>query len=270
MSGNDLAGTVILVVGASSGIGRRFSELAADAGAAVAITARRAELLDEFAADLNSRGRPCSAHPADATDAAAAREVVEQVIDLHGGIDVVLLNAGGAPALDLRTSSAEAITGYMRTNYDVAVNYLVPVLAHMRARGHGTVAHTNSLAGWYGIPLQGPYSAAKAALRVLFDTYRIEYAGTGIRFVSIYPGFVRTDATVGDGMSAPGEIDEDTAAEHMIRAVVRARDSYAFPRSTAALVHFGRIVPPRVRRAILAKLLLDDQQPGGETGEQRR
>ncbi|WP_062993088.1 SDR family NAD(P)-dependent oxidoreductase [Nocardia anaemiae] len=260
MPRTDLTGKIVLVVGASSGIGRRFAELAAEAGAVVAITARRTELLDQIVAAQQALGHRCSAHPADATDAAAARDVVEQVIRLYGRIDLVLLNAGGAPALDLSTLTADAITGYMRTNYDVAVNYLVPVLTHMRERGTGTVAHTNSLAGWYAIPLAGPYSAAKAALRVLIDAYRIEYAASGIRFVAIFPGFVRTEATVGDGMPAPGEIDEDTAARHMLRAVTRATESYSFPWPLATLVGFGRLLPARARRAVLGQMLRIQQR----------
>lgn len=256
MTRNRLDGKVVLVVGASSGMGYRFAQRAADAGAIVAVTARRAALLNQLVTAQTDRGHRCSAHPADATDPAAAQRVVEQVIDRHGRIDVVLLNAGGAPALDLTDLTAKDITAYMRTNYDVAVNYLVPVLRHMRERGSGTVAHTNSLAGWYGIPLQGPYSAAKAALRVLFDTYRIEYANSGIRFVSIYPGFVGTERTVDDGMAAPGELNADTAADHMIRAVAGRRESYSFPRSMAALVGFGRIVPTRARHAILRRMPL--------------
>ncbi|WP_280438061.1 SDR family NAD(P)-dependent oxidoreductase [Nocardia carnea] len=255
MPSASLAGKVVLVIGASSGMGRRFAELAAAAGATVAISARRAELLNEIADTQNALGHRCSAHPADATDAAAAQQVIDQVVDLYGLIDMAVLNAGGAPALDLTILSADDITGYMRTNYDVTVNYLVPIVRQMRSQGSGTIAHTNSLAGWYGIPLQGPYSAAKAALRVLFDTYRAEYARSGIHFVSIYPGFVRTDATIGDGMPAPGEIDEDTAAEHMIRAVIGRGESYSFPRSTAGLVGVGRIIPARARRAILRRLL---------------
>lgn len=254
MTRNSLSGKVILVVGASSGMGRRFAEIVGDAGATVAVTARRHELLEELVKSGRERGGTFSAHPADATDAAAARQVVDEVLDTHGRIDLVLLNAGGAPALDLHALDAEEITAYMRTNYDVAVNYLVPVLRYMSDRGQGVIAHTNSLAGWYGIPMQGPYSAAKGALRILFDTYRSEFSGSGVRFLSIYPGFVRTEATLGDGMGAPGEIDEDSAARHIVEAMLGDSEAYSFPRSTAALVGVGRAVPARVRRVILGRL----------------
>lgn len=191
----------------------------------------------------------------DATDPVAAQSVVADVLERHGKIDVVLLNAGGAPALDLTRLDAADITSVMDANYDVAVNYLVPVLRHMTERGTGVIAHTNSLAGWYAVPLQGPYSAAKAALRVLFDAYRIEYAGSGVRFVSIYPGFVATEATEGDGMPAPGEISEQEAADHVLRALSSGRESYSFPRAMSTLVGLGRLLPTTLRRKVIKKVV---------------
>lgn len=252
MSTRDLAGLRVLVVGASSGMGKHVALQLAARGAVVAVTARRAELLDQLAETITASGGVATTHAADATDPEAAAAVAEEVV-AGGGIDIALLNAGGAPAIDLHTVDAAAVTGYMRSNYDVSVNYLVPLTRYMAGRGKGTIAHTNSLAGWYGIPLQGPYSAAKAALRVLFDTYRIEYADTGIRFLSIYPGFVGTEATVGDGMPAPGEISEEQGASHIVDALLGSRASYSFPRSTTAAVHGGRLLPTRVRHAVLRR-----------------
>ena len=224
----------------------------------MAVTARRADRLENVAATITDAGGRCSVHPADAGNPAAAQSVVADVIDRHGRIDAVLLNAGGAPALDLTRLGAADITATMTANYDVAVNYLVPVLRHMSERGSGVIAHTNSLAGWYAIPLQGPYSAAKAALRVLFDAYRIEYAGSGIRFVSIYPGFVATESTQGDGMPAPGEISEDQAAEQVLRAMVSGRHAHSFPRAMSTLVALGRVLPPKLRHRVLKKVVPAD------------
>ncbi|GJO49952.1 short-chain dehydrogenase [Mycobacterium marinum] len=244
-----------LIVGGSSGIGRSVAERAARRGATVAVTARRTDRLASLAATIAEMGGSCSIHPADATDPVAAQSVVADVLERHGKIDVVLLNAGGAPALDLTRLDAADITSVMDANYDVAVNYLVPVLRHMAERGTGVIAHTNSLAGWYAVPLQGPYSAAKAALRVLFDAYRIEYAGSGVRFVSIYPGFVATEATEGDGMPAPGEISEQEAAEHVLRALSSGRESYSFPRAMSTLVGLGRLLPTTLRRKVIKKVV---------------
>jgi NAD(P)-dependent dehydrogenase (short-subunit alcohol dehydrogenase family) len=74
-----------------------------------------------------------------------------------------------------------------------------------------------------GIPRQGPYSAAKAAVRLLIDAARVELAPEGLRFTSLYPGFVATARANADGLPKPFQISEKAAARHVIRALRRAR-----------------------------------------------
>jgi NAD(P)-dependent dehydrogenase (short-subunit alcohol dehydrogenase family) len=242
---------VILVVGGSSGIGSAVALKLAAAGAIVAVTARRADRLAQVEAAIRGRGGECMTLPANAEDPKAAEGVVAAVVARHGRLDAILLNAGGAPALDMRQMTATDVLSYMRSNYDVMVNYLFPALAQMRRQGHGLVAQTNSLAGFIGTPLQGPYSAAKAAGRLLIDTCRLEFARDNIRFVSIYPGFVSTEATQGDGMPAPMEISEDAAAAHVIKALRQERWDYAFPFPMSGLVALLRAMPKAWSAAIL-------------------
>jgi NADP-dependent 3-hydroxy acid dehydrogenase YdfG len=185
-------GKVALVVGASSGIGRMLALRLAKEGAKVVATARRADRLATLAEEIERDGGSCAVFAADAENAADAERVVQACVLRHGRIDLVMLNAGGAPAIDMRMMQAADVTRYMRSNYDVAVNYLFPVLQQMRRQGSGLVAQTNSLAGFLGVPLQGPYSAAKGALRLLIDTCRVEFEPFGIKFVSVFPGFVAT------------------------------------------------------------------------------
>jgi NADP-dependent 3-hydroxy acid dehydrogenase YdfG len=237
---------VVFIVGASSGIGRAVAVRLAWEGAILAVGARRADRLEALVAELRGIGASALAVPFDAADEAASEAAVETVISAFGRIDAVLLNAGGAPALDLRELSAAEVKGWFASNVDVTVNVLMPVLARMRAAGGGLVVHTNSLAGFAGIPLQAPYSAAKAATRMLIDAARIEFADDRIRFVTVYPGFVATDRTQGDGMPAPREISEDRAADEVVSAMRRERWDAAFPASTAALVRLLRILPKRV------------------------
>ena len=224
----------ILVVGASSGMGRTISLRFAQAGARVAVTARRAAMLEELVEAIEKENGVALALPADATDERAAAKVVGQVIESFGGIDMVLLNAGGAPAIYMPKMTAHEVKSYMQSNYDTVVNYLFPVLEHMKQRRGGLVVHTNSLGGFYGVPLQGPYSAAKAAARLLIDTCRIEFEQFGIRFVSLYPGFIATEVTKGDGMPAPGEISEEEAVDYMVGAIRREDWDFMFPPHAAA------------------------------------
>lgn len=233
----------VLIVGASSGIGKGLALKLAEQGARVMVAARRLDKLEAVAREARARGGQCIAHAVDAQDGEAAERLVQACVQAYGGLDLLVLNAGGAPALDLRVLQAAEVLSYMRSNYDVAVNVLMPALHHMRERRAGVVAVTNSLAGLMGVPLQGPYSAAKGALRLLIDTARVEFAGDGIRFVSIYPGFVATEAVAGDGMKPQFELTEAQAVDHMLRAIRSGRMDYAFPLRTKMLVSLANLLP---------------------------
>jgi NADP-dependent 3-hydroxy acid dehydrogenase YdfG len=172
--------------------------------------------------------------------------VVKTTIEQFDRIDIVLLNAGGAPALDMRQMDAASVNQYMRSNYDVIVNYLFPVLEQMKIQRGGLVAHTNSLAGFIGVPLQGPYSAAKAATRLLIDTCRIEFAEYGVKFTNVYPGFVGTEVTKNDGMPAPFEISEDKAAEHIIDALRKEKWDYLFPFIMRWQIRLAQMLPKKI------------------------
>ena len=244
---------IILVVGASSGMGRGVAIAVANEGAQVVATARRKKQLETLVEEITQRGGVCVVFPADALDESAAAAVVASTIDRFGRIDLALLNVGGAPALDMRMMSASEVNGYMRSNYDVVVNYLFPVLRQMAKQGFGIIAQTNSLAGFLGVPLQGPYSAAKGAVRLLIDTCRIEFAPYGIKFVSIYPGFVATERTADHEMPAPLEISEAQAVAHILYALRRERSDYLFPFSMRWRVLLARILPKSVTNRVLAR-----------------
>lgn len=244
---------VILIVGASSGMGRVVALKLGAAGAKLAVTARRKDKLDSLAAEIKAKGGECLALAEDALDEHAAESVVKTTVEHFGSIDVVLLNAGGAPAIDMRKMNAAQVRHYMRTNYDVIVNYLFPVLEQMKKQKSGLIAHTNSLAGFIGVPLQGPYSAAKGAARLLIDTCRLEFAEYGIKFTSIYPGFVATEITKNDGMPAPMEISEEKAADYILYALRKEKPDYLFPLVMRWLIRLAMVIPKPVLNWILRK-----------------
>lgn len=246
---------VVLVVGASSGMGRALAVRLAQEGAWVVATARRKELLNDLQLEITLQGGKCLVSAVDALDEHAAADLVGEIVELYGRLDVVVLNAGGAPALDMREMNASDVTAYMRSNYDVVVNYLFPALEHMSRQGHGFVVHTNSLAGFLGVTLQGPYSAAKGALRLLIDTCRIEFGNRGIRFLSLYPGFVATAKTANDGMPAPLEISEAAAVDHMLYAMRSQRWDYLFPWPMRWLIRLARVLPKPITLWVLRREL---------------
>jgi NAD(P)-dependent dehydrogenase (short-subunit alcohol dehydrogenase family) len=250
MSTGSLRGRTVLVAGASSGIGWHVARQIAGRGATVVMTARRAELLDSLAAQIRAGGGACLALAADGTDPQAVEAMLAAAETEVGPIHAALLNIGAGPEYHLPTATVADILGAMTNNYEVTVNYLVPLVARMRGRG-GLIAHTNSLAGLLGVPMQGPYSAAKAAVRVLLDTYRTELRGSGIRFLSIYPGFVATERTADDGIPAPFEITAEHCAARIVRAMESRRNDVAFPWQTAALTRLLRSVPKPLASRIM-------------------
>jgi len=244
-------GKVALIVGASSGIGRKLAIRLSGEGVRVVATARRKGRLNALAVEIARKGGVCAVYAADAEDPSEAERVVQACLTLHGRIDMVFLNAGGAPAIDMRNMAAREVTAYMRSNYDVAVNYLFPVLHQMKLQRDGLVFQTNSLAGFLGVPLQGPYSAAKGALRLLIDTCRVEFSEFGIRFVSVYPGFIATEATANDGMPAPMELTEEQAVDHLMFALRRELWDYLFPLRMRWLIRLAMFLPKRITTRIL-------------------
>ncbi len=185
------------------------------------------------------------------------KDAVQLIVKTFGTIDAALINVGDGPSFDMATTAAEPVLHNMAINYNTLVYSLLPVIAVMKQQKHGLIAHTNSLPGFLGLPRQGPYSAAKAAGRILMDTCRIELAPWNIKFLSLYPGFVATERVSDDGIPAPFEISETTAAKHMVYAMEKEKRDYLFPFSLRWLIRLARILPKSVVASITKKMMND-------------
>jgi short-subunit dehydrogenase len=248
----------ILIAGASSGIGRQVALLLSQHNNRLIISARRQGELESLAAEITANGSQAIAIPCDALIKEQAQACVEEAVKEFQQIDIALLNIGDGPAFNMSKTSVDEINHNTQLNYGTQVNFLVPLIAQMKQQGFGLIAHTNSLAGFLGLPMQGPYSAAKAAGRILMDSCRIELKPFGIKFVSIYPGFVATERVQGDGIPSPFEISEIDAAKHVIRALEKQKADYLFPFATASLVRLARILPKALSNKLLAKAVPAD------------
>lgn len=245
----------ILITGASSGLGRALAIALSKQGNRIVATARRESLLRELTDEIEASGGQCVFHAVDATDPTSGEEVLAVGIAAFGRIDVAVLNAGGAAVTNMSNASAERVREVMRVNYDTLANFLCPTIEHMRGVG-GIIAYTGSPAGYFGLPKSGPYSAAKAAGRMLFDTCRIELAGSGISFVALYPGFTYTEGLVDEEVPIKALIiNKDRAVGEMIWAMERRKAHHMFPKRIRFLMTLARMAPEPLRRAVLQRFV---------------
>jgi hypothetical protein len=184
---------VVVVTGASSGIGRATALAAARAGAQVVLAARRETRLHQVAAEIRRLGAVAHVFPLDLSDHAAATYLVDATIVRCRRLDVLINNAGYglyARIEDAHPDDFERI---------FAVNVLSPLAAmraavlHMRRQGEGHIVNVASLAAARGLPGMGVYCATKAALVSATEALRAELHGSGVRASVVSPGPVHTE-----------------------------------------------------------------------------
>jgi NAD(P)-dependent dehydrogenase (short-subunit alcohol dehydrogenase family) len=188
-----LDGRVALIFGASSGIGRAAAALFAEAGAAVALAARRGSQLAELAAELGTSGHRALALPTDVSHRDQVDRAVAATVERFGRIDVVV-NAAGLNTQHRRISDlAQAEWDrVLMTNLTGAFNTTQAVLPHLRAHGGGLIIQFSSVSGRWGDLSGAAYQASKHGVVGLCQATMVEERLNGIRVTAILPGLVDT------------------------------------------------------------------------------
>jgi ribitol 2-dehydrogenase len=207
-----LAGKVAVVTGASAGIGLAVAREVHRLGATVVIAARSRKRLDAAVASVGERTAPIVA---DVTQAEDVERLVAVTIETHGGIDVLVANAGVYVGGDLWDSDPAAIEQLVETNVTGVVRTVRAALPHMLERGSGDVVVTSSVSGHQAIYWEPVYSASKHALQAFVHGVRRQLIGTGVRMGAIAPGVVLNDLW---GVSDSAEIEEKVASGEGIRS----------------------------------------------------
>ena len=246
---------VVLITGASSGIGRALALALARRGARLGLLARRAEALEEVAGEVEAAGGHAFAVVADVRKSEAVKAAVELVEREWGRVDVLVANAGiGGGRTSAREFPLSRATEVFDTNVVGVMNSVAAVLPGMLARGGGHVVGISSIAGFQGLPGSGAYCASKAALSTLLESLRVELRGSGVRVTTIHPGFIRTPLTAGRERRMPFLMEAGPAAERIVRAVERGRANFAFPWQLALIARVANGLPNPVRERILARV----------------
>ncbi len=188
-----LTGQVVLITGASSGIGEATARLLAQNGARVVITARRQKRLDTLAHELDRTGVNVLAVAGDITVDADRRRWVGAALAKFGRIDALINNAGYGTRGPVEIVPVDAVRRNFETNVFSLLALTQLVLPQMRARGDGCIVNIGSVAGRIARPLSSIYDSTKHALEALTDGLRGELKPFGVRVTLIRPGYIVTE-----------------------------------------------------------------------------
>jgi len=235
---------VVLITGASSGIGRGLAIELARRGAKLGLVARRAELLHEIVSNLAAPQRANTlALAADVEELQSVRGAAERLISQFGRVDVLIANAGIGVTNPGAEFDAAKFSSVINVNLIGAANSVAAVLPEMVVRGSGHLVAISGLAAYRDLPKSAAYCASKAGLSVMFESLRLDVAPRGINVTIIHPGFIKTPLTAGRQARLPWLMEVDEAVHKMLRAIEKRKKSYAFPWQLATIVRAGMIMP---------------------------
>jgi len=231
----------VFLTGASSGIGLALAREFARRGALLGLVARRVEALRTLAAELPGR---CEIYALDITNRqqliAAARDFQAR----RGPTDIVIANAG--ISVGVQTEHYEDLAEFDRvlaTNLSAVASCFHPFIGPMRKRRHGTLVAIASVAGVRGLPGSEAYCASKAALISYCESLRVDLRGSGVRVVTVAPGFIRTPMTAANPYPMPFLMDADAFAGRAARAIVRGTSFVVIPWQMAWVARLLRVLP---------------------------
>ncbi|MCE9563513.1 MAG: SDR family NAD(P)-dependent oxidoreductase [Planctomycetes bacterium] len=246
-----LAGQVVIVTGASSGIGWELARQIAAEGAKVGLIARRAEPLQELQKLIAAAGGTAAVVVADVGQREQVEAAFRSLNDQLGPVDLVIANAGiGKPTL-LDPVNMTDVEDTFRINLMGVIYTLSAALPTMLGRKTGHLVGISSLAGHRGLPGESAYCASKAAVIVYLDSLRIHLRGTGIQVTTVCPGFVTTPMTVANKFHMPQLMTAEYASRKIIRAIKRGKKVYNFPWRLTMIVKLSRWLPDRLMNWIM-------------------
>ncbi|MDF3339791.1 SDR family oxidoreductase [Mycolicibacterium septicum] len=235
MTADPIAGAVVAITGASSGIGEATARLLAARGARLVLGARRKDRLDRLAAELVAAGSRAVALSVDVTRRRDVETLVETATSEFGGLDVLVNNAGISKIGPLSDGDVDGWSAMIDVNLRGVLHGIAAATPVFRRQGHGHFVTTVSTAGLKIVPDMGVYAATKNAVRTVMEALRQESTDGVIRTTSISPGFVRTELD--------GSIDDP-----VLRARIRSdMDEFGLaPEAVARAVAFAIEQPPDV------------------------
>lgn len=234
----DIRGKIIIITGASSGIGAATARELARRGATVVLAARREQDLKALAAEIAEHGGTALVVACDVSRPADIERLVQTTVEAYGRVDVLINNAGinaGHTAATVDDAYLERIVG---VNLLAPIRTIRAVVPHMQRQGGGLIINIGSVAG--EVATNSLYSATKFGLRGLTDAVRRELRHANIQVVLVAPGFIRTPLTKGLKLPMPGP---EAVALTIAGVIHRPRRRAVVPWPYGPVMYLAKLFP---------------------------
>lgn len=189
----DIHGKVVVITGASGGIGLATARCFAKEGAKLVLAARSADKLDQLVSELRQQGVEAAAVPTDVRKVESVRQMVEAAIQQFGRVDVLINNAGQAIAGTIAEINTDDLHQIIDLNVFGPIYAMQAVVPVMRRQGGGIIVNISSMTSKMTIPGLAGYASTKAALNLITQTARGELAADNIRVLLVLPRMTETD-----------------------------------------------------------------------------
>ncbi len=262
---------VVIITGASSGIGEACAWQFAKMGYNVVLAARRKDVIDRLAKELLTFGMGTMAVQTDVSDEQQCKQLIEKTMEQFGRIDVLLNNAG----ISMRSLFAEVDLKVLKQLMDInfwgtvyCTKYALPYVL----KNHGTIAGVSSIAGKLGLPARTGYSASKFAMEGFLETLRIEHLKNGLHVLVACPGFtasnIRKVALTADG-TPQGQTPQDEnnimsaaqVAKHIAWAIRKRKRDLILTRQGKLTVFFKKFLPGWIDKKIFQVMSQEEDSP---------
>ena len=231
----------VIITGASSGIGAALARHYAERGAVLGLIARRKTALENLAANLSV---PVRIFPLDVRDSTAMQAAAMDFLDCHGCPDIVIANAG--VSVGTLTEFAEDLAAFrdvIDINLVGMVHTFQPFIAAMRAARRGSLVGIASVAGYRGLPGAAAYSASKAAAVSYLESLRVELRASGVKVITICPGYIATPMTEQNPYPMPFILSAESAARSIAGVIHRGKTFAIIPWQMAIIARILRVLP---------------------------
>lgn len=239
----DFKDKVVLITGASAGMGKEIARKISKEGCKIALFARSEDKLEKICNEINKGNSTCIFKKCDVSNKQDVSEAVNFTREKFGRIDIAFLNAGILVPNPIETFDSGIIIKTVKVNFFGMVYFIEKLLPIMKNQKHSVIAVTSTLPDKRGVPGWGAYGSSKAAISWLAESLRSEaYKKYNIEVITIKPGSVQTPMI--ENFYRPGSVTPEKAAEYIVNGVRRGKKVIQFPLFQQLSIQLRRVLPP--------------------------